>query len=171
MSVKTSTVYTKERLLRFSNFALSAKKHFWIIMAIFSLICIAMFIFSAVMGILSDTVVMCTVVILLLDILWVFMTFIFPRLTVNKAKNLNASVEYTFGPESIHIKSEGNLFSEESTLKYNFLSKVMRNGNDVYIFFNANQAYVVDISSLSSEEIDTIKGYLSQSIPKKKIKW
>lgn len=171
MQVSVSTVYTKERLLRFSNYLAVSKKFIWLFMGICTSLILSFVAFLAVVDAISFTIAMCTFAIIALDVLYIFMSFVYPKLTVNKAKNLGARIDYTFTEEGIHIKAYGSLFTEESTLKYSYLSKIGYKAGDIYLFFNPTHAFVVDISGLSLEDISIIRSFISRSLPENKIKW
>lgn len=156
MPVEVTTVYTKERMLRYSKFVAASKKAFWIIMIICTVVCAGCVAFTAAVDALSIEMLMYGAIVLAMDILYVFMYLILPRITVKKAKNLNTTIIYCFEEDCFKISASNDYAQETSTVKYSLISKVGRRDNDLYLFISKNQAYIVDLSEISDEKADIL---------------
>jgi hypothetical protein len=106
-----------------------------------------------------------------LDILLIVCYFIVPRLTVKKARSLNATIHFLFEDEGMKIESEVPNATESSTIKYPFIVKVARKNTELYLYISPRQAYIVDLSELSHEDTEQIRSLLTAHVPKKKFKW
>ncbi|MBE6588259.1 MAG: YcxB family protein [Ruminococcaceae bacterium] len=171
MSVNVNTVYSKERLLRFTKFVLAGKKPLWILMGICTLIVYSCFAVVEILGDADSTIWLCLILITLLDIIYLVFYLVVPRFTVNKAKNLDMTVSFEFTEENIRIHAQNELIKEEMTVKYATVTKVARMDNDVYLYSGPHQAFIVDISELSGKDITYIRSLLEKSVPQKKFKW
>ena len=80
-------------------------------------------------------------------------------------------LEYAFDVDSFSLQAENQYTAESATVQYAAITKVSKNKSDLYLFLSSRQAYVVDLSALSPEQIDTLKDIMIAKIPQKKIKW
>lgn len=71
---------------------------------------------------------------------------------------LNHSVSYEFQKEQVHISSNKSDF----IFRYAQLHQVIEAGQALFLFENKKEAYLVDISTLQDEEVETIKQWLYQ---------
>jgi len=106
-----------------------------------------------------------------IDALYIFSLLIFPRFALNKSKVLNAQIDYSFDADSFTFHSENEHMSGTSTLQYSYLDRIGKKGNNLYLFLNRAQGYIVDLSALSPEEIALLKTTLQQHIKPRRFKW
>ena len=171
MPIPVTTVYTKERLLKYQWFAAASKKALWIFMAICTLWVAGCFALLTWFDTASSTIRFCLILIIVWDFLCLFCYFILPRFLVGKTKTLNTSVKYLFQDDCFQIEAENPYAHETSEVRYAMLSKVWKNGDDVYLFISSRQGYIVDLAGLSPEHTALLKNLLESVIDPKKIKW
>lgn len=171
MELKISTVYTKERLLRFNDYYWTQRKAFFAFMAGCTLLVWACVAFLAFMNALSETVAFCGVMVTLMDAAYLFAAFLLPRLTANKATSIGAVLDFAFKDGEMDIVAETNKERSTSTIKYPAIVKVGKKKDDVYLFISKRQGYIVDTSELSEIELLALKALVTSHLPARKIKW
>ncbi len=171
MPINVSTVYSEKNLIEFNRYVTKSKIVFWIIMALCSFLVVGSFVFLALINELSFEIYLCLALTILLDLLYVFLYVFLPRITLKKQKSLNTTLNYSFEGEHFSVNAQNEYATENSTVKYTMLSKVARNKNFVYLFISPIQAYVVDISELSYEDVINFKNFLQPHFKPKKFKW
>ena len=171
MPINVTTVYTIEKLLKVNRVIASTKKLFWIIMAICSAVVIGAGIFLWLMDEMSVDIIICVVSVIAIDAIYLFCYLVLPHLTVKKAKNLNTGIKYTFEEDCFRTEAANAYSNETATMQYSILKKILKKDDALYLFITSNMAYIVDISSLSDEQTDLLKGLLGSKLPGKKLKW
>ncbi len=171
MSIKTNSVYTKERLIRFNNYVILSKKLLWLMMSISTLLVYSCVVFMYFNGGDAKTVIYSAVFLTFLDLFYIFVSFILPRFTLKKSKTLNARITCVFKENEFDLSVSSDNFDESSTIRYPTLTKVVKNKNDVYLFISPNQAFITSLDGLSDDEINDLHFLLADSISKKLFKW
>lgn len=175
MNLTVQTVYTKERLLKFSRFHfLSNTKR----IVFYSASTLLLFFFAVCASIwdvinqsfqYSPFFVAMLIIILGLDIFNVFVGLILPLFTVEKAKSLNAQLTFTFEDEKLLLESHTDESDSNNEYAYAMFERVSCKNNELYLYFAKNTCYIVDLSSLLVEEKEQIKAKLVENV--KKVKW
>ena len=171
MPITVSTVYTKERLIRLQHFTAANKPVFWTIMILCTLLVAGCWVWLTSLSLPVDDLNFYLFYIFLLDVLMLFLYFVLPYLTVKKNKSLDATLTYTFEEGQFHIDASSALVTESLTSQYAAIYRVARNKTDLYLYINRVSAYIIDISSLSEEQLALLKQTLKAAIPAKKIRW
>jgi len=165
------TVYTKERLLAFNRVAAGYKPWFWIVLVVCNVVVLACFGFLWAMHAVDSRIWLCVALVLFMDVLSLFCAFVLPRLMVSKAKNLNLEILYTFTPDGIQTQAKNDLIEESVTVRYPFITKVLKKGTELYLFFSRQQGYVVDLSSLDRDQLEALRMLLQSKITVKHFDW
>ena len=171
MPIQVTTVYTKEKLRAFIKYAASTKKVFWCIMIICSLLMIALLVLSALLDILSTTLILCAVYLGFIDLVYIFALYLLPRMTLKKSKQLNMVVEYAFSEDSFEMHAHSDYIDDTSTVKYTVLHKAAKKGAALYLYPTRAQAFIVDLTSLSEDEIALLRNILSTHLKPRRLKW
>lgn len=171
MPINVSTVYDRERILRLNNYFARSKFVFWIVMGIASLLVMASFTLLAILDALSFQIWACLISVIFIDILYLFSYLVLPRIALNKNKSLNVKITYSFDTDSFQLNAVNEHMNENMTAKYTMLIKVVKENTDLYMFISNRQAYVVDLSGLSEEQIEILKETMEMHIRPNKIKW
>lgn len=171
MPIELKTVYTKDRLLKFYKVVAASKKWFWILMTICSLLVISASVFLAIVDELTSTTIAGLIFIVAMDITYIILYFVAPHFTINKSKILNMVIDYTFDTDTITSHSVNSYLDETSTVKYSLIFKVIKKDYELYLYTARNSAMLVDISSLSSDQIALLKNTIESQIASKKINW
>ena len=171
MPINVSTVYDRERILRLNNYFARSKFVFWIVMGIASLLVMASFTLLAILDALSFQIWACLISVIFIDILYLFSYLVLPRIALNKNKSLNVKITYSFDTDSFQLNAVNEHMNENMTAKYTMLIKVVKENTDLYMFISNRQAYVVDLSGLSKEQIEILKETMEMHIKPNKIKW
>ena len=171
MPIHITTIYTKERLRAFINYSAASKKFFWIIMVACTVLMAALLVFAATWNILSTSLIMCAFYLVLIDLIYLFAFLILPRITLKKSKQLNTVVEYAFTENSFEMHAHSDYMDDTSTIKYTALHKATKKGPFLYLYPNRTQAFIVDLTSVSEEQIALLKDILSAQFTPRKLKW
>ena len=171
MELKISTVYTKQRLVRFNDYFWAQRKGFFATFVVCTLLVWGCAIFLSIFDALSDTIRLCCGMVTVLDITLLFSAFLIPRLTVKKSPTINAVMGYSFNEEEMKITAETNTENASVTLKYAAIVKVGKKNDDLYLFISARQAYIVDVSALSEIELLALKALVTSHLSARKVKW
>ncbi len=171
MQVEIKTVYTKENLLKVAGFMAAKRSFLWILMAVATLLVFFCFAIVAVFGELDRTIWTCLIMVAVIDLLYLFFYLVYPRLTVNKAKNRDLAVTYVFCEEEIRIKAKNEYIDESSIVKYSVMSKVHKKGSDLYIFDTMRRIFYVDLSGAESKDLVILRELLEKHFGNKKIIW
>ena len=172
MPIQTTTVYTRERLLRFSRYMAASKWYMWPILIVdllaVGVMCVLDYLTYQTVSAGWATLF---VVILAMGILLAIMLWVVPPLTVKKANNLDAVVEMSFSEESVTYTAGGMHVTESGEFKYPMFLKYVKNHTELYLYISKQQCYIVDLAPLSPEQTEQLRTLLSQKIISKKNKW
>ena len=171
MPIHITTVYTKERLRAFINYSAASKKLFWSIMVVCTVLMVALLVFAATWNILSTSLIMCAFYLVLIDLIYLFAFLILPRITLKKSKQLNTVIEYAFAENSFEMHAHSDYMDDTSTIKYTALHKAAKKGSFLYLYPNRTQAFIVDLTSVSEEQVAILKDILELHFKPQKIKW
>lgn len=176
MEITTSTVYTKERLLKFSRFHFFSNTKRIIFYSVLTVILFAAALFSVIYGLITKSFnsysyyfILLFVFTVLLDAFNLFIALILPLLTVKKAKALNATVEFTFKDDGFTMKSHSEFAEGDDFYAYSAFERAANKNGELYLYLSRNTCYIADVSSLLAEEREQLKAVLSKNI--KKVKW
>ena len=156
MPIQVTTVYTKERLLRFNNFVVRSKGWMWILMAACTLIVGAAYGLLLSLGERDRMVEWGFFFILFLDLFYFSMTVLLPRFTVKKAKNLDTSVQYAFDVDAFFAEAKNQYVDEKTTVKYTMLKRVVCRDGELYLLISSvppsfiNASISRNVSAISS---------------------
>ena len=171
MPIENTTVYTYERLLRFSQHA-TIFRYKWLMIS--SMIWSLLFLFVAIVFIvLWGAVKAFLPVFALIAALWLWngLLMLLPRLTIKKSPNVGAELHYVFDAEGFTVHARTAHAEETKRMSYSGLTKVVKNKTEIYLFISAGQAHLVDAEAFSAEQLDILKITLSAYVPPKKMKW
>ncbi len=170
MEINNSTVYTKERLLRFNRFYAKNQIFLWCALPISTVLVYFIGLIQAIFSELSLPVAACALVLTLFDIILPLMFFvILPKYVLKKTKILNTVIEYKFTDGEIFIAVNNESIEEKTSMKYSMLQKAAKNSDELYLFLSSSNAFVVDLSLISDEEKEQLKSALKANI--KKVRW
>ncbi len=171
MPINVTTVYTKERLIRFNDYIATSKKILWVLVALVTFYIVTEFFRAAVHGVLTPLKTMCFIWIVVMDLVYIFMSFVLPRIKINKSPTLGLVINYTFDVDTYTSKVSNVLIKEESTMDYSTIFKIVKNGEDLYLMVNRYRGVVVDLSQLTGEQKSLLKEAIQAKIEPKKFKW
>ena len=170
MEINNSTVYTKERLLRFNRFYAKNQKFLWCALPISTVLVYFIGLIQAIFSELSLPIAACALVLTLFDIILPLMFFvILPKYVLKKTKILNTVIEYKFTDGEIFIAVNNESIEEKTSMKYSMLRKAAKNSDELYLFLSSSNAFVVDLSLMLDEEKEQLKSALKANI--KKVRW
>lgn len=171
MTIEISTLYTKDLLLRYQNFITKKKIAFWCIILAANLLLLAsetlLFVLTLDPLVYINTY---SIIMVLMDLWILFVFFLLPRLTVKKWQSLGTTVIFSFEEESFHYHAANTGINETTSIDYNLLAKVYRNGDTLYLMNTKNTGYIVDISGCTAEEIQVLHERF-RALGPKKCKW
>ncbi len=170
MPIETTTVYTKERLMRFQDYIFSARKIQFIFSAAISVICLLCAVLMIVLWGDFKLFLECLLLFVFISI-YNFAMYLLPRLLIRKAKNMNAEVHFSFGETAVRTSTTSAIGSEETSLYYTAFHKIGKKRNELYLFLDARRAMIVDLAPLSEEQIQSIKNLLEPHFKPRKFKW
>ncbi len=156
MLFSAKTVYDKERLLRFNTFYVLSRRLFWIVMLVSTLLVSAAFALSMASGNSDKLIIFCFILVWVIVLLYTFLTLILPVLSIKKAKSLGAVITYTFDERSFKLEAEANGQKSMNEVSYSILEKVMESKQDIYLFLNNRQCFIVDKSGFTDGSPETL---------------
>lgn len=171
MPINITTVYTKERLIRFNDYVAASKKALWALVALVTFYIVTEFFRAAIHGVLTPLKTMCFIWIVVMNLAYIFMSFILPRIKVGKSPTLGLVINYTFDVDTYTSKVSNALIKDESTMDYSTIFKIVKNGEDLYLMVNRYRGLVVDLSQMTGEQKSMLKNVLQTKIEPKKFKW
>lgn len=171
MPITVSTVYTKERLLRFNRYVARAKWPVWVMLGVCTLIVLGCVALLALLNALSWEIWCYCFVVLAIDALYVLLNLVVTPLLVKKSKNIGTTVGYTFNVDCFTIDAANEYVTEKQTVKYAYLRRAVRAGDEIYLFISRRQAYIVDVSALDGGALTLLGGTLATSLGPRKMKW
>ena len=164
MKFLASTVYSYERLLRFSSYTSLKKKWVWITMAAATFIVALCFSLQFFLIGYDKTLTWSFFGIILIDSLYLFLCFILPRITLKKSPGLNAKIIFEFYDDYYRIDAELPNGTEQSELKYAVIRKIESTKEDLYLYVAENQAYIVDKSAFTLGEAEDFVSFVQSKI-------
>ena len=164
MRFSADTVYTLDRLVRFSKYVSLKKRWVWIAMATATVIVTLTFILQLALIGFDATITWAFGGILFIDALYAFMCFGLPYFSYKKSPALNAKIRYEFSDDTYKITAVLKTGREQSELNYTTLKKVMVGGDDIYLFIGPNQAHVIDKSGFDLGTADSFVNFLEAKI-------
>ena len=169
MRFSATTVYDKERLLRFNHFIIFRKRFFWALM----IACNVLVVLCAALVLALDpqdhTILAYAALIGIIDVAVVFCWFILPRFTLDKSPMLNADVVFEFGEENFKVFAVMKNCNDSSELNYSAIVKVMESKEDIYVFISKTQSFVMDKSGFTVGSAEELLQFLKEkNIPYKK---
>ena len=171
MPIEIKTVYTKERLLRFSYYVFGRKLILNILYLILGIFALLTLIAGAILDVLTIEIALMLSVGLLIVLAYFLLNLLLPLILVRKAKNLNTDINYSFSEENLSIIAENSLINENTNIKYDIFKKIVKYKNELYLFIEKYQAFIVDLSETDEEIVSTLKALLSTKVARKKFKW
>ncbi len=169
MKFSTITNYDKERLLRFNNFIILKKRLFWAIMIVCTVLVSSIFAYYLALNIFDSTITLCFVLVVFIDLTYIFCYLILPRFTIKKSPGLNAIIHFEFQENTFKISGISKNGTDCSELNYSAIQKVMESKHDIYLFISIRQAYIIDKSGFELGSPDVFLEFLkSKNIPYKR---
>ena len=170
MEINNSTVYTKERLLKFNRFFARNQKFLWCALPIATAIVYLIGLIQSIFSELSFPVAVCAFMLTLFDIILPLMFFlILPRYALKKTKIIDTVIEYKFTESELFVNVSNENIDEKTSIKYSLFQKAAKNKDELYLFLSASNAFVVDLSATTDEDKAQIKDALKSNL--KKVKW
>lgn len=171
MPIENTTVYSKKRLLAYNDYGASTKTLIWAMIVLLNLYVFGK-LFYSFFNITTNYLHLYLVgYVLFMDAVVLFLYYGLPRFTVKKAKNLQAHINYTFDEDGFSFNAKTDEISEASSIKYQALYKVVKNGTDLYLFITRGRGNIVDVSAFTKEQEQALKNAISNHLDAKKIKW
>ena len=169
--IKLTTTYTKELLIKFSNYIAKTQHAFLCTMAFCAFIVYLITILGIVYDTISTTTIICAITLTIWNLLWLFLRFVFPRIFAKKSKNLGTVTTYTFYEDNFTYESLSPYGNSNGSVKLEILSKVEKKGSYLYMLLNRSSGNILDLSELSQKEIDDLERCFRMNLSDKKIKW
>ena len=164
MKFSASTVYSYKRLLNFSDYTCLKKKWIWIVMAAASIIVSICFSLQFTLLGYDSTLTFSFCAVILIDLLYSFMCFGLPRITLKKSPALNAQIRFEFYESFYKIEASLSNGNEQSQLNYSALKKVDKTKNSIYLYVSQNQAYIVDKDGFTLGSAEEFMSFISSKI-------
>lgn len=172
MEIKASSKYDWETIKKFNNFNSYVRfKALKIVMLISNLVLAAMVVFLCVMNAFTTDLIGNCVLVLFVDIFFIFINHVYPKIQYNKSKLLHGMVnEFTFGDDAMLLEQNGENANNTETMKYSAIWKVYEAKDNIYIYINPNQSYIVDKSTVTGGTVADLRAFLMEKVGAKKYK-
>ena len=170
MKLTSRTLNDRERLLRFSNYVGLHKIKLWLILfAVTALVTVPFILQFTGFGV-DAKVIVAFCLVLIVDIFYLVSYFVVPRYALNKSPLLGLTIVFTFLDSIFAMDALTKKGSDRSTFKYSELVKVRESKQDLYLYITKSQAFIVDKSGFSEEELTELKNYINSKIEGKSTK-
>ncbi len=176
MKITLETLYTRERLLKFSRFHFFSNTKRIVFYSVLTAVLFVAAAIAVVNGIINKSFnsysyyfILLFIFTVLLDAFNLFTALILPLFTVKKAKSLNATVTYTFEDDGFTMKSHSEFADGDDFYAYSAFERAVNKNDELYLYISRNSCYIADVSALSTEEKEQIKAKLVENV--KKVKW
>lgn len=169
MPIEVTTVYHPDLMYRYQRSMGPSTLSVILICAICSFIGLMNIVLMAAIGEDMTFAIGCMVFFLVLSVLGLFMTFGLPRIAAKKTPK--AVIRYAFYLDGFSFSAANDHGTESAANRYSIVTKVIKNGSDLYLLISNIQAFIVDLSSLSPAQVAQLHSILQTHLPAKKIKW
>ena len=166
MEILNSTVYDKKRLVTFTRFTMLNKTLIWIFLSVSTAVVALCYLFQLYIIERNSTISFAFYTVLALDVFYIIITFLVPAITIKKNKNLDLQVNYVFKENSLALTAETKLGTESSELPYGNITKALEYKDNIYLYLNSNQAFLVDKAGFSGNGLDDFKALISNKVKK-----
>ena len=174
MPIEVTTVYSRKRMIKYVDYSYLHLARVWAVMAA-TLVLLFMTLICGItdpQGSASLGMFWLVIVAFAFGVSTVYWCFIYPRLTMGKNQALNSVKKYVFGEGSFEVETEQASMHKKVAVNYDMINKIRANGDDIYLFVGEKfRVYIVDISSLTIQQLTELKELLEKNIDAKKIKW
>ena len=170
MKLTSRTLNDRDRLLRFSNYVGLHKIKLWLILlAVTALVTVPFILQFTGFGV-DAKVIIAFCLVLIVDIFYLVSYFVVPRYALNRSPLLGLTIVFTFLDSIFAMDALTKKGSDRSTFKYSELVKVRESKQDLYLYITKSQAFIVDKSGFSEEELTELKKYINSKIEGKNAK-
>ena len=170
MKLTSRTLNDRDRLLRFSNYVGLHKIKLWLILlAVTALVTVPFILQFTGFGV-DAKVIIAFCLVLIVDIFYLVSYFVVPRYALNRSPLLGLTIVFTFLDSIFAMDALTKKGSDRSTFKYSELVKVRESKQDLYLYITKSQAFIVDKSGFSEEELTELKNYINSKIEGKNAK-
>ena len=167
MEIQNRTVCSKKILIQFQQDIAFTKKVGIILAFLFALVFIALIIF----GDLSNSQKLLYSIGIVLNLLYFFLGFGLPYLTVNRSPLIDAVLEYTFFDERFQVNTVTKTKKDSANILYSELNKVLKRERMLYLFVTDSDAFLVDLSKMKKSDLFALKEVLKKSLLKENFDW
>lgn len=175
MEIKTKTEYTADRLLRFNTVHVLRNKLRWFLYSGVTIVFFVMSMLALIKGIKENDYKglifysAIFAIILLLDAYMLFVSFVIPRFKIKKAPVVGAILMVIFNDEGIIVNGHTDNTDSNTKQGYGSIETVIKKGTELYLYINKSNAYIVDLSNASLEEVAFLKEKFTANV--KNIIW
>lgn len=176
MSVDVCTKYDKNKIKRFIRYCITPEKRVCIRSAVcFALLLMCFFISLKKHGFNSFVTIFVLVTLsicALIAVIFIGIYYILIPLLISKSlKNVDSNivriVRFSFDEERFNVIDCGEVIE----FSYTAIKRVVKHGNDVYLFTDKVKALIVDVTELSSEELENLRRILNSKFILNYFKW
>ena len=160
MRFSATTVYSRDKLADFNKFVALEKRWFWIFLSVCTLITLSSFILLLALGSFDKTVLFSLLLIAFIDVFYVLVTFVLPKLTVKKSPALDAEIKFEFHNDFFNVNAATKTGHESAEHRYAIIKKARESKDVIYLYIAKQQAYIIDKSTLQPDSIDDFKFFL-----------
>ncbi len=164
MNLTVRTYYDKERLFRFSTYVGLHRIWLWICLSAVTALVTVPFVLQFTGAGIDGKIIFGFIIILLVDIFYLFTYFVLPRLTVNKMPLLGITIEFTFLENRFLMNAISKNGEDKSAFKYIDLNRIAEGKKELFLYITKSQAFIVDKSSLSHEQISELKTHIKNKM-------
>ena len=177
MLIKNFTLMSYEAVLEFNRAFLKKRKRSWIIYGVATLFVLFVLLTDIITMPLtgkapSMVLVLCAVLILTIDIYFIFVYTVLLKKNIKKNPLLNSRVEYEFYDEFFVDITASESLSNRVEVKYSLIKSVEESENFIYICLDrVVGAHVIDKNGFTVGNEEMLKDFLREKLDAKKIKF
>ena len=157
VNISATTVYDYNCIISFEYFYAASRKLFWTLMAAATLLVTAAFVVDIAISDNNYFVFIGFGLVVLLDLVYIGLYFVYPRFAAKRAPVLGAIVHFDFYEEKINICSVGEKVRENIEIDYSCITCVKESKKYIYLFISKAQAYIVAKTGFSRGTPEALK--------------
>ena len=161
MRFSATTVYSRDKLADFNKFVALEKKWFWLFLTVCTLVTLSSFILLLSLGTFDKTVLFGVVIVAFIDVFYIAVTFVVPKITVKRSPVLDAEIKFEFHNDFFSINAVTKTGRESAEHRYSAIIKARESKGNIYLYIAKQQAYIVDVSTLEPNSLDDFKIFLT----------
>ena len=160
MRFSATTVYNREKLADFNKFVALERKWFWILLSVCTVVTLSSFLLLLALGTFDKTVLFGLLLVAFVDVFYLLITFLVPKIVAKRSPALNATISFEFHSDVFSVSAVTKTGREAAEHRYSLIIKARETTDVIYLYIAKQQAYIVDKSTLQPGSLEDFRAFL-----------